>query len=172
MGSSRPLRARYLYISSAELMHFKKRTTFRHMYFAVSFGHNQERLFNGSVKCKQLLAHIREQCFKDFSDALKKLKRTKSEANAVSRFNQTSLVGCWMFCSKCVGLTMHWQYLQHAESRIELLKKKIKQREERERQRERERERERAKRESEGENQNEDGDAEEQETTEVQSNLS
>ena len=73
------------------------------MYFAVSFGHDQERLFNGSVKCKQLIAHIREQCFKDFGDLLKKLKREKSEANAVSRFNSTSLVDCWMFCTKCFG---------------------------------------------------------------------
>ena len=71
------------------------------MYFSVSFGHDQERLFNGSVKCKQLLAHIREQCFKDFGDTLKKLKRTKSEAKAVSclddRFCVCVCVGVCVF---------------------------------------------------------------------------
>jgi len=93
------------------------------MYFSVSFGHGQERLFNGFVKCKQLIAHIHEKCFKDFGDTLKKLRRAKSDANA------------------------------HAESRIEVLKKKIKKFEEKHKQREKEREREREREERERERQ-------------------
>jgi len=119
------------------------------MYFSVSFGHGQERLFNGFVKCKQLIAHIHEQCFKDFGDTLKKLRRAKSDANA------------------------------HAESRIEILKKKIKKNEERHKQREAERERERERErlrqeraEQEGneekkEEQNDDDQEEEEEEEEV-----